>query len=73
MNYLFEKATANQGITRSAGLNKLKIGFKSKIRENSFAFPSIQIWNSAPPEVTTAESETKARAAIREYVKTLPI
>ena len=70
---MFEKATSNEGITRSAGLNRLKIGFKSKIRENSFAYPSIQIWNSAPPEVTTAESESKARAAIKKYVKTLPI
>ena len=70
---LFEKATANEGITRSAGLNKLKISFKSKIREDSFAFPSIQLWNSASPDVTTAESESKARTAIREYVKTLPL
>ena len=67
---MFEKATSNQGITRSAGLNRLKIGFKSKLRENSFAYPSILIWNSAPPEVTTAESESKARSAIR---KSLPI
>ena len=73
LSYMFEKATSNEGITRSAGLNKLKIGFKSKVRENSFAYPSIQVWNSAPPEVTTAESESKARVAIRKYVKTLPI
>ena len=50
--------------------SRLKISFKSKQRESSFAFSSIQIWNSAPPEVTTAESETKARSAIR---KSLPI
>ena len=68
LNSLFVKAETNQGITRSAGMNKLKFCFKTKIRENS-----IQIWNSAPREVTTAETETKARAAIREYVKTLPI
>ena len=73
LNNLFEKTTANEGITRSAGLNKLKISFKSKIRENSFVFPSIQLWNSSPPEVTTAESESKARSAIRKYVMTLPI
>ena len=55
-------------MTRSAGLNRLKAGFKSKIRENSFAFPSIQVWNSALPEVTTAETEAKSRAAIKKYV-----
>ena len=73
LSKFFEKTATNEGITRSAGLNRLKIGFKSKIRENSFVFPSIQIWNSAPPEVTTAESESKARVAIKKYVKTLPI
>ena len=73
LNSMFVKAASNEGITRSAGLNKLKSGFKSKIRENSFAYPSIQIWNSAPPEVTTAETEAKARAAIRKYVESLPI
>ena len=73
LGHLFEKATADQGITRSAGLNKLKSHFKSKIREHSFLYPSIQVWNSAPPDVTTAESESKARSAIRRYVETLPI
>ena len=70
---LFEKATANNGRTRSAGLNKIKPPFKSRVRENSFVYPSIQIWNSAPSEVTTAETESKARTAIRKYVQTLPI
>ena len=70
---LFEKAATDTGITRSAGLNKLKAPFKSKLRENSFVYPSIQIWNSAPSEITTAETETSARTAIRKYVQTLPI
>ena len=73
LNNLFEKATTDRGITRSAGLNKLKTHFKSKIRDNSFVYPSIQIWNSAPSEITTAETESRARTAIRKYVKTLPI
>ena len=71
--HLFEKAESNQGRTRSAGLNKLKTCFKTKIRENSFAHPSIQLWNVAPTDVTTAETEAKARKAIRKFVKTLPI
>ena len=70
---MFEISHTNQGVTRSAGLNKLKTDFKSKIRESSYSYPSIQIWNSAPSEVTTAATETKARTAIRNYVKTLPI
>ena len=69
----FEKAHTNQGITRSAGLNKLKSCFKTKIRENSYSYPSIQIWNSAPSDVTTAATESAARRAIRSYVMTLPV
>ena len=70
---IFEKAESNQGRTRSAGLNKLKTNFKTKLRENSFAYPSIQLWNTAPSDITTAETEAKARKAIRAFVKTLPI
>ena len=73
INELFEKAESNHGITRSAGLNKLKTVFKSKIRENSFAYPSVQLWNSAPADITTETSESRVRKAIRKYVKTLPI
>ena len=68
-----KKSESNNGITRSAGLNKLKTGFKSKIKENSFVYPSVQLWNSAPPEITTETKEARARSAIRSYVKTLPI
>ena len=73
LNDLFEKSESNNGITRSAGLNKLKTVFKSKIRENSFTYPSVQLWNSAPPEITTETRESRVRIAIRNYVKTLPI
>ena len=73
LNELFEKSESNTGITRSAGLNKLKTVFKSKLRDNSFVYPSVQLWNSAPPDVTTETMESRARKAIRNYVKTLPI
>ena len=38
---LFIKATTYHDNTRSAGSNKLNNHFKSKIRENSFSYPSI--------------------------------
>ena len=72
MNEIFEKAESNVGKTRNAGKNKLKNVFKTKIRENSFAYPSVKLWNSAPPNITTETKESRARKAIREYVKTLP-
>ena len=70
---LFELTESNQGNTRSAGLNKLKISFKTTIRENSFSYPSIQLWNAAPSDVTTAKTEAQARNAIRKFVETLPV
>ena len=73
LNEMFERAVTNNGVTRSAGLNKLKNVFKSKLRDNSFAYPSIQLWNSAPANVTTEIKESRARTAIRNFVKTLPI
>ena len=73
LSTVFEKSESNNGITRSAGLNKLKTVFKSKIRENSFTYPSVQLWNSAPPEIATETRESRVRIAIRNYVKTLPI
>ena len=68
---MFE-ATENQRNTRSTGTNKLKISFKTKLRESSFHYPSVLLWNSAPIEVTNAVSESQARTAIRKFVLTLP-
>ena len=69
---LFEKVTSNQR-TRSENKIRLKANFKTRLRESSFHYPSVQVWNSAPLSVTKATSESQARNAIREYVKTLPI
>ena len=69
---LFEKVSTNHN-TRSETNIRLKAGFKSRLRESSFQYPSVQVWNSAPPSVTRAQSESQARKAIRDYVKTLPI
>ena len=68
---LFE-ATENQKSTRSEGSEKLQISFKSKIRESSFHYPSVLLWNSAPKEVTNAVSEYQAKTAIKKFVLTLP-
>ena len=54
---------------RASNQMRLKSNFKTKIRETSFQFPSVQLWNSAPVEITEAQTETQARAAIRRYVK----
>ena len=54
---------------RSENQIRLKSNFKTKIRETSFQYPSVQLWNAAPKEITEAKTETQARAAIRSYVK----
>ena len=71
---MFERVPAKQINTRSTNKVRLQASFRSRIRENSFQFPSVQLWNAAPSEVTEADSESKARAAIRNHVKqTIPI
>ena len=59
--------------TRGSQKIRLKTSFKSQLRENSFQYPSVQLWNSAPCEITNATTESKARAAIKAYVQNLPI
>ena len=71
---LFERVQPGKVKTRSAQQIRLKTNFRSRLRENSFQFPSVQLWNNAPPEVTEAITESKARTAIGEHVKkTIPI
>ena len=71
---LFERVPYKGIKTRSTNQVRLKTNFKTRLRENSFQFPSVQLWNAAPPEVTEASSENKARAEIRKHVKqTIPI
>ena len=69
---LFVKIRPNKS-TRSQNKIRLKAGFSSRLRESSFQYPSVQVWNAAPSSVTNATSESQARKAIREFVKTLPI
>ena len=70
---IFERVQ-NTRDTRSSSKIKLRTFFKSKIREASFQYPSVELWNNAPIEVTEAKSESLSKAAIRNYVlKNIPI
>ena len=68
LNNLFEKVNS-----RNENRIQLKALFKSRLRENSFHYPSVRLWNSAPQTITHSKSELQARKAIRDYVKLLPI
>ena len=70
---IFERVDSDKINVRNSGKNRLKSHFKSRLRENSFHFPSVRLWNSAPIEVTNAITESAARTAIRKHVLTLPI
>ena len=70
---IFERVDSDQTNIRNTGKNRLKSNFKSRLRDNSFHYPSVRLWNLAPPEVTNAMTESAARAAIRQHVLTLPI
>ena len=68
---LFEKV---QGSTRAATQNRIQLkGQRSKLKENSFLYPSVKLWNMAPLTVVMAKTESNARRAIREFVKSLPL
>ena len=54
---------------RSENQIRLKSSFRTKIRETSFQYPSVQLWNACPKTITEARTETQARAAIRSYVE----
>ena len=71
---IFEKVPERGIGTRLSNQIRLKTSLKSRLRENSFQYPSVQLWNASPPEITEASSEPKARAAIRKHVKeSIPI
>ena len=70
---LFERTESGQINVRNSDKNRLKSNFKSRLRENSFHYPSVRLWNNAPPEVTKAMTESAARSAIRNHVLTLPV
>ena len=70
---IFERVDSDKINVRNSGKNRLKSHFKSRLRENSFHFPSVRLWNSAPIEVTNAMTESSARAAIRKHVLSLPV
>ena len=72
LSNVFEKVEFSR-FTRGSLKIRLKSSFKSQLRENSFQYPSVQLWNSAPQDVTSASTESEARAAIKAYVRKLPI
>ena len=45
----------------------------SRLRQNSFLYPSCKLWNCAPVKVTKAKSLAEAKREIRAFVKTLPL
>ena len=67
---LFEKV---EGGTRAAESNKIKVALNSQLRENSFVYPTVKLWNSAPRSITLAKTQLKAKKEIRQFVKSLPL
>ena len=60
--------------TRGMGKNSVRVPkvVLSRLRDNSFKYPSCKLWNLAPIEVTTAPTLAKAKDEIRKFVKSLP-
>ena len=70
---LFEKIDNSQHNTRASMKIRLKLGLKSRLRDNSFHYPSVKLWNAAPSTVCNAQTESQVRTAIRAFVESLPV
>ena len=71
---IFERIETSGINTRSSSKIRLKSAFKSRLRESSFQYPSVQLWNNCPQEITEATTESAAKAAIRKFVlENIPI
>ena len=66
---IFERVEVSGINTRSSNKIRLKTHFKSRLRDTSFQYPSVQLWNSAPSEITEAQTESSAKNAIRTFVQ----
>ena len=56
LSQIFPKFESGTLPTRSLQKNRLKTSLKSKIKENSFQYPSARLWNFAPMNVTMADN-----------------
>ena len=71
---LSDMFTKVESKTRRTGKNSVRVPkvVLSRLRDNSFKYPSCKLWNLAPIEVTTAPTLAKAKDEIRKFVKSLP-
>ena len=71
---LSDMFTKVESKTRGTGKNSVRVPkvVLSRLRDNSFKYPSCKLWNLAPIEVTTAPTLAKAKDEIRKFVKSLP-
>ena len=71
---LSDMFTKVESKTRGTGKNSVRVPkvVLSRLRDNSFKYPSCKLWNTAPIEVTTAPTLAKAKNEIRKFVKSLP-
>ena len=68
LSHLFKKLDSS---TRAIAHNKTKTTPHSHIKESSFVYPNICLWNKAPISVADATTESQARTARETFVKTL--
>ena len=68
-----KKVRQNENKARHSTNETLKTTTLSQIKESSFLCPTIFLWNRAPTAITDASTESQAKIAIENDVKTLPI
>ena len=69
---MFQLAKSNTRAVKKSRVITPKV-ILSRLRQNSFLYPSCKLWNCAPVQVTQAKSLAEAKREIRAFVKTLPL
>ena len=69
---MFQLTKSNTRAVKKSRVTTPKV-ILSRLRQNSFLYPSCKLWNCAPVQVTQAKSLAEAKREIRAFVKTLPL
>ena len=69
---MFQLAKSNTRAVKKSRVITPKV-ILSRLRQNSFLYPSCKLWNCAPVQVTQAKSLAEAKREIRAFAKTLPL
>ena len=67
------KMKENNGYTLRNRESQFQQSIPSRLKERSFCYPTVRLWNNAPNFIKEAKSFKEAKKLIRKYSKNFPI